>query len=81
MARPDRRDVAPSKDRGGWDVKAGGKPISHHRTQANAEQAAKRDLRQGSGGEVVIHGRDGKVRDKDTVPPAKDPNPPRDTKH
>jgi hypothetical protein len=29
----------------------------------------------------VIHGRDGRIRDSDTVPPAKDPHPPRDTKH
>lgn len=29
--------------------------------------------------EVVIHGRDGKIRDKDSY--GNDPNPPRDTKH
>jgi len=78
-----RRDVVPSKgDATGWDVtKPGAKqPVSHHRTQATAEKAAKRDIRP-QGGEVVIHGRDGKIRDKDTMPPAKDPNPPKDTKH
>jgi hypothetical protein len=47
-------------------------PESHHRTQANAEKAAKSQLA-GKGGEVVIHGREGKIRDKDTVPPARDP--------
>jgi hypothetical protein len=45
-----------------------------------AEKAAKRDIRP-QGGEVVIHGPDGRIRDKDTMPPAKDPNPPKDTKH
>ncbi|MDP3984720.1 MAG: DUF2188 domain-containing protein [Acidimicrobiia bacterium] len=30
------------------------------------------------GGEVTIHGRDGRIRDSDTVPPGHDPNPPRD---
>lgn len=81
MAKPDRRDVVPSKGKG-WDVtKPGAKdPVSHHQTQANTERAAKRDIRP-QGGEVVIHGRDGRIRDKDTMSPAKDPNPPKDTKH
>ena len=81
MARSDRRDIVPSKSGKGWDVTAGGKNLSHHRTQANAEKAAKKDLGGGQGGEVVIHGRDGRIRDKDTVKPAKDPFPPRDERH
>jgi len=32
------------------------------------------------GGEVRIHGRDGQIRDSDTVGDGNDPNPPRDTK-
>jgi hypothetical protein len=32
------------------------------------------------GGEVKIHGRDGRIRDSDTVAPGNDPNPPRDKK-
>jgi hypothetical protein len=78
-----RRDVVPSKgDKKGWDVTkpTSGQPVSHHKTQAAAEKAAKQDIKP-QGGEVVIHGRDGRIRDKDTMPPAKDPNPPRDTKH
>jgi hypothetical protein len=81
MARPGRRDVVPSKGRKGWDVAANAKQVSHHRTQTNAERAAKRDLAHKGGGEVVIHGRDGRIRDKDTVKPAKDPYPPKDKKH
>lgn len=81
MARPGRRDVVPSKGSKGWDVAGGGKQVSHHKSQANAEKAAKRDLAQKGDGEVVIHGRDGRIRDKDTVRPAKDPYPPKDMKH
>jgi hypothetical protein len=33
------------------------------------------------GGEVRIHGLDGKIRDSDTVKPGNDPNPPKDNKH
>ena len=45
-------------------------------------RALTKDLAHNSGGgEVRIHGLDGKIRDSDTVPPARDPFPPRDTKH
>jgi hypothetical protein len=50
-------------------------------TQRQAEQQAKTWSRQSGGGEVVIHSQDGRIRDKDTMPPAKDPFPPRDMKH
>jgi len=82
MAKPERRDVVPNKDKG-WDVTKPGveRPVSHHDTQADAETAAKRDLGQHGGGEAVIHRPDGTIRDKDTVPPVKDPFPPRDSKH
>jgi hypothetical protein len=33
------------------------------------------------GGELSTHGRDGKIRSKDTIKPGNDPNPPRDTEH
>ena len=50
-------------------------------TQAEAERIAK-DFAAGSGGgEVRIHGLDGKIRDSDTVAPGNDPCPPRDSKH
>ena len=32
-------------------------------------------------GEVRIHGLDGRIRDSDTIPPARDPFPPRDKRH
>jgi hypothetical protein len=81
-SRKQSRDVVKSP-KGGWDVKQPGQnePVSHHRTQANADKAAKSSLRQQGGGEVRVHGRDGRIRDSDTVPPARDPNPPKDRKH
>jgi len=50
-------------------------------TQEKAERIAKKLAENSGGGEVRIHGRDGKIRDSDTVPPGHDPNPPRDRKH
>ena len=83
MAKPNRRDVVPSKSGTGWDVTKPGreKPVSRHRKQSTADQAAGRDLRRTGGGERVTHGRDGKIRSKDTIPPGRDPNPPKDTEH
>lgn len=76
------RHVVPNPD-GGWDVKAPGakRASSHHETQSDAERRAKEIVRNEGGGEVVIHRPDGQIRDSDTVAPAKEPFPPRDTKH
>ena len=66
-----------------WTVrKEGAERVSDTaRTQGKAEQIAKRLAVTSGGGEVRIHGRDGKIRDSDTVAPANDPNPPRDRRH
>jgi hypothetical protein len=76
------RHVVPSEG-GGWDVVAqdAQRASSHHRTQAEAETRAKEIVGNLGGGEVRIHGRDGRIRDSDTVAPGNDPNPPRDRKH
>jgi hypothetical protein len=50
-------------------------------SQLKAEKAAKKHASNSGGGEVRIHGRDGRIRDSDTIAPKKDPFPPRDTKH
>ena len=50
-------------------------------TQREAEKAAKEFSANTGGGEVRIHGLDGKIRDSDTVKPAIDPNPPKDKVH
>lgn len=68
---------------GGWDSKRdkATRASSHSNTQKEAEKDAKRFSANTGGGEVRIHGRDGKIRDSDTVHPGKDPNPPRDKKY
>jgi hypothetical protein len=50
-------------------------------TQKEAEKIAKDLSKKSGGGEVRIHGLNGKIRDSDTVAPAKDPFPPKDLKH
>lgn len=67
----------------GWDSKRDGasRASSHTDTQKEAESDAKRFSSNSGGGEVRIHGTNGKIRDSDTVPPANDPNPPRDKRH
>lgn len=78
----ENRHVVPNAE-GGWDVKAPGakRASSHHDTLREAEQQAKKTVGNQGGGEVLIHGQDGRIRDKDTVAPAKDPFPPRDRRH
>lgn len=52
-----------------------------HKTQKQAIDAAKQDLKQAGGGELTVMGVDGKIRSKDTVAPGNDPNPPKDKEH
>ena len=75
--------VSKNKDTGDWSVKrAGASRVSgNFDTQRSAEVSAKNFARNSGGGEVRIHGLDGKIRDSDTVPPARDPHPPIDKKH
>lgn len=82
MSKDNNRTVSRRSD-GMWVNKGDGaeKPRSVHPTQGEAERAAKDIVRNQGGGEVTIKGRDGKIRDRDTVPPGNDPCPPRDRKH
>ena len=57
------------------------KASSLHKTQREAEQAAKGMLKNQGGGELTTKGVDGKIRSKDTIAPGKDPNPPKDKEH
>lgn len=65
---------------GGWDVVApdAERASSHHGTQAEAIGRAREIVHNAGGGEIVIHGRNGRIRDSDTVPPGNDPHPPTD---
>lgn len=75
---PRRSNVHVSKDRAGWKVTQAGARVSSHRTQANAIQSGRKTARQGAV-ELVIHGRDGRIRSKDSY--GRDPHPPRDREH
>jgi hypothetical protein len=75
--------VSKDKDSGKWNIqKEGGKISSGSaNTQKNAEKMAKQFAANSGGGEVSIHGLDGKIRDRDTLKPCNDPNPPKDSQH
>ena len=74
-----------SKDRetGKWNIqKEGGERSSGSaNTQKEAEGLAKQFSSNSGGGEVRIHGLDGKIRDSDTVKPGNDSKSSKDTKH
>jgi len=65
---------------GSWAVRGAGNSriTSDHRTQAAAINAAAKIARSEKA-EVVIHGRDARIRDKDSY--GNDPFPPRDKRH
>lgn len=75
---PRRSNVHVSKDSSGWKVTQAGSRLSSHRTQANAIRSARTEARQDAV-ELVIHGRDGRIRSKDSY--GCDPVPPRDREH
>ncbi|QZY47074.1 DUF2188 domain-containing protein [Mycolicibacterium austroafricanum] len=64
---------------GGWDVKKPGatRSSAHTDTQRQATKRATEIVRNNGGGEVRVHGRDGKIRDSTTVAPGNDPYPPK----
>ncbi len=62
----------------GWSVKSDGRVLSSHDTQENAANSAVIRAKRVKS-EVVIHGRDGKIRSKDSY--GNDPFPPRDTEY
>ena len=63
-----------------WAVRGEGnsRDTSVHDTQSDAIDSA-RDIARNQSSEVVIHGRDGRIRDKDSY--GNDPNPPKDRRH
>jgi len=68
-----KRIVGPKPGGKGWQNVDPGGSTTFHRTQENAIKRAGDDLRRSGGGERVVQGRDGQIRAKDTIPPAKDP--------
>jgi len=65
--------VVPRDD--GWAVRGEGnsRDTSHHRTQAEAERAA-REIAINQKSEVLIHGEDGRIRERNSY--GNDPYPP-----
>lgn len=77
MAKQDQHVVTHDD---GWAVRGEGnkRVTSQHETQGEAIEAA-REIARNNTSEVVIHGRDGKIRDKDSY--GQDPCPPKDKRN
>ena len=75
--------VSKDKESRKWNIqKEGGSRSSGSAdTQKEAEKIAKEYSANSGGGEVRIHGLDGKIRDSDTVSPGNDPSNIKDQKH
>ena len=75
-----KKNVHVVKHEDGWAVKKEGneRASSVHSTQQQAIDVGRNAAKAGQS-ELVIHGRDGRIRDKDSF--GNDPFPPRDTKH
>lgn len=71
------------RDDGEWVQKRNdaSRIASAHSKQSDTVKDAKEMLQKSGGGELIIKGRDGKIRSKDTIAPGNDPNPPRDTEN
>jgi hypothetical protein len=74
MSNDNARHVVPGK-KDGWDVVApnGERASAHTKTQAEAIDRAREIISNAGGGELNIHGTDGKIRAKDTIPHGNDP--------
>jgi uncharacterized protein YdaT len=78
MAKKDQH-VLPTKDNK-WGVKGEGNQRLTKKTDTHQEAIiAAREIAKNQGGEVVIHRKDGTIRDKDSY--GNDPFPPEDKKH
>ncbi|HEU4907120.1 MAG TPA: DUF2188 domain-containing protein [Solirubrobacterales bacterium] len=52
---------------GGWAISREGGTEKEYATKREAVEAGRDLLRSSGGGEIVTHGRDGRIRDSDTV--------------
>lgn len=82
MSKPQDRSVF-QRDDGQWANKRNDadKASSLHRTQAEANSAAREMLQNQGGGERTTMGRDGRITSKDTIAPGNDPRSIRDTEN
>ena len=74
MSKPQDRTVSRRPD-GSWENKRNdaNRAGSVHATQKEAQNAARGMLSRQGGGELATKGVNGRIRDKDTVPPGNDP--------
>lgn len=66
----ERNNFHVTKGESGWNIKAEGQdtPVAQTRTQKEAIDAARQMLMDNPiGGEIMIHGRDGRIRDNRTI--------------
>lgn len=71
---PKKITVTPNKETWRLAPSGGAKaPDTKFRTQRRAVEVGKKELTGQGGGELAIKGRDGTVREQNTVPPARDP--------
>lgn len=75
--------ISKNKQTNQWNIQKEGASRSSGSasTQRQAEEIAKSYAANSGGGEVRIHGLNGKIRDSDTVAPGNDPGSSKDTKH
>jgi hypothetical protein len=78
MTKGKNQHVVPRQD--GWAVKGEGnqRDTAHTQTKKEAEEIG-RQIAKNQESELVIHGKNGKIQDKDSY--GNDPCPPKDTKH
>ena len=74
MSKPRDRTVSRRPDKQ-WENKRNdsSRATSLHRTQEQAQNAARQNLKNQGGGELTTKGTNGRIRDKDTVVPGNDP--------
>ena len=79
MSKDQDRTISRRPD-GQWENKRNDadRASTVHSTQRDAIHKARNLLRKQGGGELTVKGRDGQIRQKNTVPPGNDPFPPRD---
>lgn len=78
MSKPQDRTISKRPD-GSWANKRNdaSRASSIHTTQKGAVDAGREMLKNQGGGELTIKGVNGRFREKDTVTPGNDPNPPK----
>jgi Uncharacterized protein conserved in bacteria (DUF2188) len=71
---PKPEDVRVLPDERDWKVEQGGRVLSKHGTQEEAISSG-REVARRDHGEFVVHGHDGRIREKDSF--GNDPHPPK----